>query len=91
MVIWFNGDISRIYNVIEVGIYDVEFIIDCEEQFCFYCFEVDEGFCDIFYFVFNVFSFNCDGVNDELDFFFELEFNFDGQLYIFDCWGNFLF
>ena len=89
--IWPNGDTSRTYNVTEAGIYDAELIIDCEEQLRSYRFEVDEGFCDISYFVPNVFSPNRDGVNDELDFFFESEFNFDGQLHILDRWGNLLF
>ena len=51
----------------------------------------EEKDCGIQYFVPTAFSPNGDGVNDRLQFFFKSEYEFTGELNIFDRWGNLIF
>lgn len=87
--IWPNGDTSTTFPVFRPGVYAAELISDCGVRKREYV--VTESDCSIQSFVPNVFSPNGDGINDELLFFFESDFNFEGQLKILDRWGNLLF
>ncbi|MEL6835390.1 MAG: gliding motility-associated C-terminal domain-containing protein [Bacteroidota bacterium] len=89
--VWPNGDTSTTYRVTEAGMYQARLVTDCDERLRFYLFDVADKDCDITYFVPNAFSPNRDGLNDQLDFFFESDFNFSGQLYVLDRWGSLLF
>ena len=89
--VWPNGDTSMVYRVNEAGLYQARLLTDCDERLRYYLYDVADKDCDITYFVPNAFSPNRDGINDQLDFFFESDFNFSGQLHILDRWGNLLF
>jgi len=87
--VWENGDTSRTLNIRQPGIYTANLLSDCGERLRKYI--VIEEECTIQYFVPNVFSPNGDGINDAAAFFFESEFDFSGDLSIFDRLGNLLF
>mgnify|MGYP000518217408 CR=1 FL=1 len=89
--IWPNGDTSRTYVVTEAGNYRATLLTDCDDRLRYYNYDVEDKDCDIAYYVPTAFSPNRDGINDQLEFFFESEFNFSGQLNVFDRWGNLLF
>lgn len=86
---WENGDTSRIRTITRAGIYKSSLLTPCGERSREYTIEATS--CDIRYFVPNAFSPNNDGVNDRLQFFFEADFEFSGELNVFDRWGNQLF
>ena len=89
--VWPNGDTTSTYRITESGRYRARLLSDCDERLRYFVYEVEDKDCDITYFVPNAFSPNRDGINDQLEFFFESDFNFSGQLYILDRWGNLLF
>ena len=89
--VWPNGDTTSAFRVTEAGFYRARLLSDCDERLRYLNFEVEDKDCDITYYVPNAFSPNRDGVNDQLEFFFESEFNYSGELYILDRWGNLLF
>ncbi|MEL7428023.1 MAG: gliding motility-associated C-terminal domain-containing protein [Bacteroidota bacterium] len=89
--VWPNGDTTSTYRVTESGQYRARLLSDCDERLRYFMYEVEDKSCDITYFVPNAFSPNRDGINDQLEFFFESDFNFSGELYILDRWGNLLF
>ena len=86
---WENGDTSRIRTITRAGIYKSSLLTPCGERSREYTIEATS--CDIRYFVPNAFSPNNDGVNDRLQFFFAADFDFSGELNVFDRWGNQLF
>ena len=87
--IWENGDTSSTFLVSGAGVYTANLLSTCGETLREYV--VEEKDCSIQYFVPNAFSPNGDGINDQLEFFFESEYEFTGELNIFDRWGNLLF
>lgn len=89
--VWPNGDTSSTYIVTEAGSYRATLLTDCDERLRYYLYEIEDDQCDITYFVPNAFSPNRDGINDQLEFFFESPFNFSGELNILDRWGNLIF
>lgn len=86
---WENGDTSRTRTITRPGIYKSALMTPCGERSREYT--ITSTSCDIRYFVPNAFSPNNDGVNDRLQFFFEADFEFSGELNVFDRWGNQLF
>ena len=52
---------------------------------------MNESDCDIDYFVPNIFTPNDDGINDVIEFYFNSEYEFSGELNIYDRWGNVVF
>lgn len=84
--IWPNGDTAMFYDVSRPGNYTARVLAECGERVWEY--EVKASDCSIQYFVPNAFTPNGDGVNDRLQFFFESAFEFNGELSIFDRWGN---
>lgn len=89
--LWDNGIISTSRIVTGPGDYEVELLIDCNEENLNFIYEVIEVNCGIEAFVPDIFSPNSDGINDELKFYFNSPFTFTGELIIFDRWGNHLF
>lgn len=89
--VWPNGDTTSTYLINEAGSYRAILLTDCDDQLRYYLFDIEDKACDITYFVPNAFSPNRDGINDQLEFFFASEFNFSGELNVFDRWGNLLF
>ncbi len=89
--VWPNGDTSSTYIVTEAGNYRATLLTDCNDRLRYFVYDVEDNECDITYFVPNAFSPNRDGINDQLEFFFESDFNFNGQLQILDRWGNLLY
>lgn len=88
-VIWENGDTSSVLVVPRPGKYVAQLLTTCGNIFWEYLVEDTE--CTIRHYVPNAFSPNGDGINDELMFFFESDFDFSGELYVFDRWGNMVF
>lgn len=86
---WSNGEKSKRIEVTLPGTYTANLITSCGERITE--FTVEETDCAIQYFVPNIFSPNDDGINDQLEFFFKSEFEFIGELNVFDRWGNHLF
>jgi gliding motility-associated-like protein len=86
---WENGDTNRIRTITQAGIYKLSLLTPCGERSREYTIEATS--CDIRYFVPNAFSPNRDGINDQLQFFFDADFDFSGELNVFDRWGNQLF
>ncbi len=87
--IWENGDTSTVLVVNRPGHYIAQLLSTCGNLFREY--HVEDRDCAIIYHVPNAFSPNGDGINDEFAIFFESDFDFSGELYIFDRWGNMLF
>ena len=87
--LWENGDTSRNLSIRRPGTYMANLLSDCGDKLRKYV--VVEKECLIQYFVPNVFSPNGDGINDEAAFFFNSEFDFLGELSIFDRLGNLLY
>ncbi|MEL6657568.1 MAG: gliding motility-associated C-terminal domain-containing protein [Bacteroidota bacterium] len=86
---WPNQEISTRFTVDRPGVYIANLLSDCGEQEIEYI--VEEGECSITHFVPNIFSPNRDGINDRLEFYFEADYEFSGELSVFDRWGNLLF
>lgn len=89
LAVWPNGDTTTTLLVSQPGIYTANLISSCGNRLREYV--VEEEDCNIQYFVPNAFSPNRDGINDQLEFFFESEYTFSGELNILDRWGNLLF
>lgn len=87
--VWENGDTSTVLVVNRPGHYIAQLLSTCGNLFREY--HVEDGDCAIIYHVPNAFSPNGDGINDEFVIFFESDFDFSGELYVFDRWGNMLF
>lgn len=87
--VWDNGDTSISFQVNRPGVYRAKLLSTCGERWREYV--VEEINCRIRHFVPNAFSPNGDGVNDQLEFFFKSDYEFTGELQIFDRWGNRLF
>jgi gliding motility-associated-like protein len=87
--VWDNGDTSTSFLVNRPGRYRAKLLSTCGERWRAYL--VEEVNCRIRHFVPNAFSPNGDGVNDHLEFFFKSDYEFTGELHIFDRWGNRLF
>lgn len=86
---WENGDTSRIRTITRPGVYTSSLVTPCGERTRKYI--IESTGCEIRYFVPNAFSPNNDGINDRLQFFFAADFDFSGELNVFDRWGNQLF
>jgi len=86
---WPNGVTSTSFKITEPGNYTAKLQSTCGERFREYI--VEEGTCEIQYYVPNVFSPNDDGVNDKVEFFFNSEFQFSGDLNIYSRWGSLLY
>lgn len=86
---WENGDTNRIRIVSQAGNYKSTLLTPCGERSREYTVATTD--CEIRYFVPNAFSPNNDGINDRLQFFFDADFEFTGELNVFDRWGNQLF
>lgn len=87
--VWDNGDTSRVLNVRTPSIYTANLLSNCGERLRKYI--VKQAPCTITYYVPNIFSPNGDGINDEAAFFFKSEFEFSGELSIYDRLGNLVF
>lgn len=86
---WENGDTNRTRIITQAGNYKSTLLTPCGERSREYTITTTD--CEINYFVPNAFSPNNDGINDRLQFFFAADFDFTGELNIFDRWGNQLF
>lgn len=87
--VWDNGGRGRTTQVNSPGVYQAELSNACGDfTLEFIVTEID---CDINYYVPNVFSPNNDGINDKLEFFFQSDIPFTGELFIFDRWGQQIF
>lgn len=91
IALWDNGDINTSRLINRPGSYWADLLVDCGEEQITYVYEVTEINCGIDAFVPNVFSPNGDGINDEMIFYFNTSFAYEGKLTIFDRWGNQLF
>jgi gliding motility-associated-like protein len=89
VAVWVNGDTSTFLRVTSPGIYTATLFSSCGERQWLYSVEAKD--CAIQYYVPNIFSPNRDGINDEAEFFFKSEFDFSGELSIYDRWGSLLF
>ncbi len=89
LTLWPNGDTSRSMIVTAPGNFTAELLTTCGERSREYI--VEEKSCTIDYFVPNIFSPNDDGINDQLEFFFQSEFEYLGKLTIYNRWGNLIF
>ncbi|MCB0638080.1 MAG: gliding motility-associated C-terminal domain-containing protein [Lewinella sp.] len=87
--IWPTGDTTTTLRVTTPGTYAAQLLGDCGERSWTYL--VTEADCSFQYYVPNVFSPNDDGINDQLEFFFQSDYAFTGDLRIFDRWGNLMF
>lgn len=87
--IWQNGVTSRTFQVSRPGVYTAQLLSDCGEGIREYI--VEEKDCNIQYFAPNAFSPNGDGINDRLEFFFKSDYEYTGELNIFDRWGNLVY
>lgn len=87
--VWENGDTSNTLVITRPGNYTARLLTACGNVSWEYF--VEDKDCAISYYVPNVFSPNRDGVNDDLTFFFQSDFDFSGELHVFDRWGNMLF
>ncbi|MCB0560403.1 MAG: gliding motility-associated C-terminal domain-containing protein [Lewinellaceae bacterium] len=87
--VWENGDTSSTLLISRPGAYSANLLSTCGERWRTYM--AEEKDCGIQYFVPTAFSPNGDGVNDRLQFFFKSEYEFTGELNIFDRWGNLIF
>ena len=85
---WNTGEISSSLLVSRPGIFTANLLSPCgmaSKEFV-----VEEKDCSIQYFVPNIFSPNNDGINDKIEFSFKSDFEYTGELNIFDRWGNLL-
>ncbi|NET39418.1 MAG: gliding motility-associated C-terminal domain-containing protein, partial [Cyanothece sp. SIO1E1] len=87
--VWQNGVTSRTFQVSRPGVYTAQLLSDCGEGIREYI--VEERDCNIQYFAPNAFSPNGDGINDRLEFFFKSDYEYTGELNIFDRWGNLVY
>jgi len=87
--IWDNEVSSKTRTVDSPGTYQAKLQTTCGERSVIY--EVEEIECNIDYYVPNAFSPNEDGLNDQMEFYFNSEQAYSGQLRIFDRWGNLLY
>lgn len=86
---WSNGSIGNAITVFQAGNYSAILNTPCGERINE--FTVEEKVCKIQHFVPNIFTPNDDGYNDKLEFFFSSEFDYSGDLNIFDRWGNLIY
>ncbi|MEM1215920.1 MAG: gliding motility-associated C-terminal domain-containing protein, partial [Bacteroidota bacterium] len=87
--VWSTGEEASSLIVNQPGTYTADFETPCgtRQQ----TFTVTEQRCELTYYVPNVFSPNRDGVNDKLEFFFRANGDFQGELHLFDRWGNLVY
>jgi len=86
--LWPNGKVSKSFEVNRAGIYSANLQNECGDRI--QQFEVLAESCGIDYYVPTAFSPNGDGLNDEMEFYFNSDFEFIGDLYLYDRWGNLL-